>query len=62
MATFGLNGHGNAADGAGELPAAGLLLHRSQCPAEKPSGSSQHFVGREVGAVKVFHRPLPLTA
>jgi len=56
MATFGLNGHTDAADGPSELPAPGLLLHRSQCPAEEPSGSDEHFVRGKVGSVEVFHR------
>jgi hypothetical protein len=55
MTAFGLNGHSNAADGTGELPAPGLLLHRSQGLAEKPSGSNEHFGGWEVGSVEVFH-------
>jgi hypothetical protein len=55
MATLGLNAHRYAADGAGELPAAGLLLNRGQRPAKKPSGPDEYFLGWEVGSVKVFH-------
>ena len=55
MAAFGLNGHGNAVNGTGKLPAPGLLLHLGQSPAEKLSGSKEHFGGGEVGSVEVFH-------
>src|SRR4026208_881088 len=55
VAPFGLHGHRDPADGAGELPAPGLLLHRAQSPVEITTRPGQDLVGGEVGAVEVFH-------